>query len=64
MCSGIQSYIWNESFKREYNRERGISINVKMLVQSQVKELVSSEREISDRKLEHRKELDQVARER
>ena len=35
-----------------------------MLVQSQVKELVSSEQEISDRKLEHRKELDQVARER
>lgn len=35
-----------------------------MLVQSQVKELVSSEWEIDDRKLGHRKELDQVARER
>ena len=33
-------------------------------VKLRVKELVSSEREISDRKLEHRKELDQVARER
>lgn len=35
-----------------------------MLVQSQVKELVSSEWEISDRKLGHGKGLDQVARER
>ena len=32
-----------------------------MLVQSQVKELVSSEWEMSDRNLEQRKELDQVA---
>lgn len=62
MCSGVCSTIWNESFKREYNRERGISVNVKTIAQSQAKEL-SSEKEVSGRKLEHVKELDQVLRE-
>lgn len=36
----------------------GISTNVEMIAQSQSKELLSAEWEISGRKLEHTKELD------